>query len=241
MNLELLWGYREQLLSGAGLSFALALGSLVLALVFGIGACLGSLSGRRWLRWPANFYITVVRGIPDLVQLFLLYYGGQYLLNYLHEQRSWPQLEMTPFLTGVIAIGFISGAYMAEAFRGGFLAIPKGQVEAARAFGMGPGTIFWRIQRPQMLRYALPALGNNWLVLMKNTSLVSIIGLKDLVFVASSASRAMQRKDIYAAFWFYGAIAVFFLLLTSLSILLLRRLERRYGLGFNPTGVAHAG
>ncbi len=232
MTLDALLGYREQLLAGALISLELSLSSLAIALVLGLAACLAGRSPRPWLRWPANFYSTIVRGIPDLVQLFLLYYGSQYLLNYLTDHFNWPPMEMNPFITGIIAIGFIFGAYMTESFRGGFDAIPKGQIEAARAFAMKPATIFWKIQWPQMLRYALPSIGNNWLVLMKSTALVSIIGLKDLVFISNSAARAAQKTDIYASFWFYGLMALFFLLLTSVSILLLKLLERRYSLGF---------
>lgn len=230
--MNFLINYQERLLEGAWLSLQLALYSLFLALLIGIVVCLAKMSPNKVLRYPATVYTTVVRGIPDLVQLFLLYYGMQYVLNALAERYGWQRMEMTPFITGVIAIGFIFGAYMAESFRAGFLAIPKGQIEAGKAFGLSQWAIFWRISRPQMLRYALPSLGNNWLVLMKSTSLVSIIGLKDLVFIANSAARSVQSKDIYASFYFYGAIALFFLLLTSVSILLLNYLEKRFAVGF---------
>ena len=97
---------------------------------------------------------------------------------------------------------------------------------------MRPGTIFWRISRPQMLRYALPSIGNNWLVLMKSTALVSLIQLQDLVFIANTSARTAQKKDLFAGFWFYGAVAVFFLLLTTVSIVVLWWLKRRYSTGF---------
>ncbi|MDO4776002.1 MAG: ABC transporter permease subunit [Cardiobacteriaceae bacterium] len=225
--------YQDRLLEGAKLSVALALCSLAVSLVVGIVVCLAKMSKNPWLRLPATGYTTIVRGIPDLVQLFLLYYGGQYLLNALSKAYGWGRLDMNPFITGVLAIGMIFGAYMAESFRGGFLAIPKGQIEAARAYGMRPGTIFWRISRPQMLRYALPSIGNNWLVLMKSTALVSLIQLQDLVFIANTSARTAQKKDLFAGFWFYGAVAVFFLLLTTISIAVLWWLKRRYSTGFD--------
>ena len=128
------------------------------------------------------------------------------------------------------------GAYMAESFRGGFLAIPKGQIEAARAYGLSHKSIFWRISWPQMLRYALPSLGNNWLVLMKNTALVSIIGLQDIVRIANAAARSAQKKDLFAGFWFYGAMAAWFLLLTTVSIAILWWLRRRYSAGYQIEG-----
>ena len=174
--------------------------------------------------------------MPDLIQLFLIYYGGQYLLNALTTRLGWPHIDIDPLYTGIFVIGFVMGAYMAESFRGGFLAIPKGQIEAARAYGFPRRTIFWRISWPQMLRYSLPSLGNNWLVLMKNTALVSIIGLQDIVRIANAAARTAQKKDLYAGFWFYGAMAGYFLLLTTLSIAILWWLRRRYSVGFEVQG-----
>lgn len=229
---SVLSGYQDRLLEGAKLSVALALASLAVALVVGIVVCLCKMSKNPWLRLPATAYTTIVRGVPDLVQLFLIYYGGQYLLNAISQAAGWGRLDMNPFATGVIAIGFIYGAYMAESFRGGFQAIPKGQIEAARAYGMRPATIFWRISRPQMLRYALPSIGNNWLVLMKSTALVSLIQLQDLVFIANASARTAQKKDLFAGFWFYGAVAVFFLAMTTVSIVILRYFKRRYSAGF---------
>lgn len=233
-GLTLLANHQERLLQGAWLTFQLAVLSLLLALFLGIVACLAHYSPKRFWSNLALGYTTIVRGVPDLVQLFLLYYGGQILLNKITESFGFAPIEMTPFITGVLAIGFIFGAYMAESFRGGLQAIPKGQIEAARAFGMSERRIFWRITRPQMLRYALPSIGNNWLVLMKSTSLVSIIGLKDMVFVANVSARAAQRKDIFAGFWFYGAVAVFFLLLTSISLGILYYLQKRYSAHLAP-------
>ena len=230
--LAVLSGYQDRLLEGAILSVKLAFASLAVALLVGIVVCLCSMSKNPWLRVPATAYTTIVRGVPDLVQLFLLYYGGQYLLNALSATFGWGRLDMNPFITGVLAIGFIFDAYMSESFRGGFLAIPKGQIEAARAYGMSAKTIFWRISRPQMLRYALPSIGNNWLVLMKSTALVSLIQLQDLVFIANVSARTAQKKDLFAGFWFYGAVALFFLLMTTVSLIVLWWLKRRYSAGF---------
>lgn len=226
-GLTMVGNYQERLLDGAKLTVWLALSSLAVSLVVGMVVCAAKMSRQRVLRALATAYTTVVRGVPDLIQLFLLYYGGEYLLKKLGFAAT-----MSPFATGVLAIGFIFGAYMAESFRGGFLAIPRGQIEAARAYGMKPLTIFWRISRPQMLRYALPAIGNNWLVLMKSTALVSLIQLQDIVFIAKGAATTAQKKDIYAGFWFYGAVSLFFLLLTTLSVLALWWLKRRYSAGF---------
>lgn len=230
--MNVLQSYQERLWEGARLSFELSIYSLLLSLVLGMLICLAGRSPKRFWRYPAQVYTTVIRGVPDLVQLFLLYYGGQYFLNYLSQRYGWQNLEMTPFWTGVMALGVVFSAYMAEAFRGGFQSIPKGQIEAAQAYGFAPNAIFWRIALPQMLRYALPSLGNNWLVLMKNSSLVSIIGLKDLVAIANMSARSVQQRDVYAAFWFYAAVAAFFLVMTTVSIILLHYLQKHYDTGF---------
>lgn len=235
-GLSILLEYREVLLKGAFVTLELSLFGLLVSLAFGLLACLGKMSKNPWLRVPAYTYTTLVRGVPDLIQLFLIYYGGQYLLNALAEKLGWPHIDMNPLGTGIFVIGFVMGAYMAESFRGGFLAIPKGQIEAARAYGLSRKSIFWRISWPQMLRYALPSLGNNWLVLMKNTALVSIIGLQDIVRIANAAARSAQKKDLFAGFWFYGAMAAWFLILTTFSIAILWWLRRRYSAGYQIEG-----
>lgn len=227
-SLSLLYSYRGILLDGALVTIELSLLSLLLSLVIGIVVCMARLSGFRFLRWPAVFYTTVVRGIPDLVQLFLLYFGGQYLLNYIAYQMGWGSIDLEPFASGVLIIGFIFGAYMAETFRGAILAIPRGQIEAAVAYGLNKKTIFWRITWPQMMRYALPMLGNNWLVLMKSTALVSVINLHDLTGIAKTAANSTHQS-----FLFYSACAVGFLLFTTVSIWVLDILKRKYSLGFH--------
>lgn len=228
-NTSLLLGYEMNLLKGALLTVELALGGLVISLVLGVLLCLARLSKITPLRWFAKTYITLLRGIPDLVQLFLFYYGAEWLVNYFASQLGWGRVEFNPFITGTMIIGLMFGAYMAETLRGGINAIPKGQIEAARAYGLSGFTLFWRITRPLMLRYALPSLGNNWLVLLKTTALVSLIGLHDLVGLANLAA-----KSKHAPFLFYSAAALGFLILTTLSLLVLNWLKRRYSLGFAP-------
>lgn len=226
-QITLLLDYSGNLLGGALVTLELSLAGLALSLLIGILACMGRLSKMRILRWPATFYTTVVRGVPDLVQLFLFYYGGQFLLNVLAKKMGWGYVDMSPFVSGILTIGFIFGAYMAETFRGAILAIPHGQIEAARAYGLSSKTIFRRITWPLMMRYAIPGLGNNWLVLLKTTALVSIIGLQDLVGFANLAAKSTREP-----FLFFGAAAVGFLILTSISIAVLLWLKRRYSVGF---------
>lgn len=226
-QMTLLLDYSSNLLGGAMVTLELSLAGLALSLLIGIVACMGRLSKMRILRWPATFYTTVVRGVPDLVQLFLFYYGGQFLLNVFAKKMDWGYVDMSPFVSGILTIGFIFGAYMAETFRGAILAIPHGQIEAARAYGLSPKTIFRRITWPLMMRYAIPGLGNNWLVLLKTTALVSIIGLQDLVGFANLAAKSTREP-----FLFFGVAAAGFLVLTSISIAVLLWLKRRYSVGF---------
>ena len=238
-------GYEGALLEGAWVTLQVALLSLLLAVTLGLLGALAKLSPVRPARWLATFYTTVIRGIPDLVLMMLIFFGGQVLLNNSlyglnetlnewigggdpsHEWTSYlpDYIEISPFVAGIVTIGFIFGAYMAETFRGAILSVDKGELEAARAYGMRPWLVFRRVLFPQMMRHALPGLGNNWLVLLKTTALVSIIGLDDMVRKASLAAGATQLP-----FTFYMAVALIFLLFTTLSTSMLRWAERHYAI-----------
>ena len=184
------------------------------------------LSGSRAARWAADVYTTVIRGMPELVLMLLIFYGGQIAINKLAEAQGWDYIDIPPFLAGVLTIGFIFGAYLTETFRGAILAVPKGQAEAARAFAMPRMMVLRRIVLPQMVRHAIPGFANNWLIMIKASALVSIIGLDDMVHRAGLAAATTR-----APFTFYMAVALIYLLLTSVSIFALSRLEARYSLG----------
>ena len=117
-------------------------------------------------------YTTIIRGIPDLVLMLLIYYGLQIALNQFTDLMGWEQIDIDPMAAGIITIGFIYGAYFTETFRGAFLSVPKGQTEAATAYGMTSSQVFRRVLFPLMMRFALPAIGNNWQVILKATALV---------------------------------------------------------------------
>jgi arginine/ornithine transport system permease protein len=177
-------------------------------------------------------YSTLVRGIPDLVLMLLIFYGGQIGLNWVLESIGIDDgLEIDPFVSGVLTIGFIYGAYMTETFRGAILAIPPGQMEAGRAYGMGAVQIFVRITLPQMVRLALPGFTNNWLVLMKATALVSLLGLQDMTYLAKQAGAAARGEIANAPLLFFAFTALIYLVFTSVSLVLLRLLEKKYALG----------
>lgn len=224
-------GYGPELLTGAVVTIELAFLSLALALTLGLIGASSKLSGNRVARGIATFYTTVVRGIPDLVMMLLFYYGGQVAVNALSDYL-WEAYEIDfffqfdPFISGVVTIGLIFGAYMTETFRGAFLAVEKGQIEAAQAYGFSRWHTFRRIIFPQMLRHALPGIGNNWQVLLKTTALVSIIGLTDMVRVAEEAAKAERMP-----FHFFVPVAAVYLALTAGSELFIKWLDKRANAG----------
>jgi arginine/ornithine transport system permease protein len=220
-------GYYLGILQGSLISVAVALTSLALAVVLGLLTAAARLSKHRPSVLIATCYATVMRGIPELVLMLLVFYGGTMGLNHLLQMMgSTASVDINPFVAGVLTLGMVYGAYMSETFRGAILAIPAGQAEAAQAFGMGRQQIFMRIILPQMVRYALPGFSNNWLVLIKATALVSLIGLHDMTYLAKQASAATRQPFIFLLF-----TGMLFLLFTSLSLWALRKLNHRYSLG----------
>ncbi|NKC15397.1 MAG: ABC transporter permease subunit [Gammaproteobacteria bacterium] len=222
-----MFAYRGLLWDGTVTTVQLGLASLLLALTLGLLGAWAKLSGAKLAVMLADAYTTLVRGIPDLVLMLLIYYGGQKLINDLGEWTGlWDFVLVSQFVAGFGTIGFIFGAYMTETFRGAILAIPRGQIEAGIACGMPGALIFRHIIWPQMVRYALPGFTNNWLVLIKTTALVSIIGLQDLVYNALTAGRSTRQL-----FTFMFAVLVIYLILTALSELGLKWLDKRYSAG----------
>ena len=205
----------------------LALGSLILSVMLGLIGASAKLSNSRIARGLATAYTTLVRGVPDLVLMMLVFYGGQHLVNDLGSATGWwVYVEINQFIAGIVSIGFVFGAYMTETFRGAILAIPRGQIEAGISCGMTTLTIFRRITCPQMVRHALPGFANNWLVLVKATALVSVIGLHDLVWNAFTAGRSVREP-----FTFMFVVLVIYLVLTAISDVGLRWIDRRYSAG----------
>lgn len=224
--MNLLQGYGTSLLVGASLTLGVAVASLAIALALGLAGALAKLSRWRVLRWLAMAYTTLIRSVPDLVMMLLVFYGGQTLVNQLGERMGWDYVDINPFVAGVLTIGFIFGAYLTEVLRGAFLAVPAGQREAAQAYGMTGWQVLTRVVGPQMLRHALPGLSNNWLVMIKSTSIVSVIGLSDLMSRAAQAAGSTREP-----FVFYGAVALLYLAFTSVSELGFAWLQRRLAVG----------
>ncbi|WP_295636315.1 ABC transporter permease [uncultured Methylibium sp.] len=223
----MLHGYGPSLLQGTLLTLAVALASLAIAMLLGLAGASARLSRSRVLQGLALAYTTVIRGVPDLVLMLLVFYGGQLAVNEMAARLGHEgYVDVNPFVAGVLTIGFVFGAYLSETFRGAFLAVPAGQREAGLAYGMSRQQVLRRILLPQMLRHALPALGNNWLVLVKSTAIVSVIGLADMMQRAGQAAGATREP-----FVFYAAAAAIYLAITSVSELGFKLLQRRLSVG----------
>jgi histidine transport system permease protein len=221
-----LQGYGPVLLAGTSQTIQLALLSLLVSFVLGLIGAGAKLSSNRIISGIATGYTTLIRGVPDLVLMLLIFFSMQIWLNDLTDWLNVDDININPFFAGVLTIGFIYGAYFTETFRGAFLAVPRGQIEAGTAFGMSRWQIFRRILFPQMMRFALPGIGNNWQVLVKATALVSIIGLADVVKAAEDAG-----KGTLQLFLFTLIAAAIYLAITTVSNFVLIWLERRYSMG----------
>ena len=216
-----LQGYGWMLWQGLELTIMVGLGAMALAMGLGLLGAWAKLSRVGPARWAAGTYTTVVRGVPELVLILLVYYGVPTLVQDIAERAGHDiRVDVNPFLAGVVTIGFIYGAFATEVFRGAFLVVPRGQIEAARAHGMGRALAFRRIVMPQMWRFALPGLGNVWLVLIKATALISVIQLEELVRNAQIAAGATRMP-----FTFFFVVSLFFLGITVVSMVVLWRAE----------------
>ncbi|MEE1866232.1 MULTISPECIES: ABC transporter permease [Pseudomonas] len=226
MNIDL-YGFGPALLAGTLMTVKLALSALCLGLVLGLLGALAKTSPYKPLQWLGGFYSTLVRGVPELLWVLLIYFGTVSMMNQLGEALNIPGLELSAFSAGVIALGLCFGAYATEVFRGAILAIPKGHREAGLALGLSKGRIFSKLILPQMWRIALPGLGNLFMILMKDTALVSVIGLEEIMRHSQIAVTVSKQP-----FTFYMVAAIIYLALTVLAMTGMHFLEKRAARGF---------
>ena len=222
-----LWNFSDHLLLGAVVTLKAAAGGMLLAITIGLVGALGRLSGIAAISFAVRGYIVLFRSIPEVIVVLALYFGGSMLWSrFLNAIGYTGYHELDPLIGGIVALGLTFGAYATEIFRGAILAIPKGEIEAARAFGMKRHQRFWRIIWPQMGRFALPGLGNLFLVLIKDTSLLSVIAVQEVM-------RETRIAIGYTAqpFTFYMAAAFLYLAMTTIALYGLRALERRASIG----------
>ncbi len=226
-----LHGYGDQLMWGALMTLRVAFGALALGLLLGLLGAIAKLSSSAVARSVAGFYTTVVRGLPELLVVLIVYFGSSSALSAIAGWFGDEQfVELSPYFAGVIALGLTFGAYATEVFRGAIQAIPDGQGEAARALGMHRWYVFRFVTLPQVWRIALPGLGNLFLVLLKDTSLISIIGLNELMRATKFAVGFTKEP-----FTFYFTAALIYLLLTIISMIVLGKAEKRSRRGTEET------
>jgi len=222
-----LHGFGAQLAAGTALTVELALASAAFGLLVGLGMAALKLSKSCGARIIADTYSTIFRGVPELIIVLIVYFGASIVLTSIAEAFGGEEpIELHPFIAGTLALGLAFGAYASEVFRGALQAVPPGQVEAARAYGMSRWLAFRRVVLPQVWRFALPGLGNIFLVLLKDTSLVSVIGLEEIMRKTAIAVGFTKEP-----FTFYLAAAVIYLLMTIVSMIGLQLLERHASRG----------
>lgn len=215
-------GWGGVLLRGLRASIEIAAGGFGLGVLIGFGGAVGKLYGGPVARDLLGVYTTIVRAVPELVLIVLLYYAGTDALNSAFSALGLASVDISGFVAGVLVIGFVQGAYATEVLRGAIQAVPSGQVEAGRCFGMPGRTVFRRITVPAMLPHALPGLSNLWLVTTKDTALLAVVGFSELTLVTRQAAGGTK-----AYFLFYCAAGLLYLGVTLLSNLGLRALSFR--------------
>lgn len=216
-------GWGDDLASGFYVTASLALCTLPLGLLVGFFIALAKQSDERFLRSAADIYTTLFRGLPELLTLFIIYYGLPIVLGQaLAPLGSGGTLEINPFVAGMVAIGVVFSAYCSEVLLSAFKAIPAGQYEGGYAIGLTRGQTMRLVILPQLVRIALPGLGNLWMTLLKDTALVSAIGLPDILRQANIAAKVTKEP-----FLFYGMACLMFLVLAILSSFVFNRIEAK--------------
>ena len=221
-------GWGAQLVAGTIITVEIAAASFVVGLVFGLLGAWAKLAGPRPVRALGNAYTTVVRGVPDILIILFVYYGGTTALRGLIGLVvPGVEVEIDAFAAAVASLGFVCGAYATELFRASIQAVPPGQIEAAKSLALPPAVMFFKVVLPQAIRFALPALGNLWVVVLKDSALISVVGMRDLLGIAATGAATTRQP-----FTFYAVVALIFLALTIVSVGVFQLAERAYGRGF---------
>ena len=215
-------GWGMNLLRGLGKSLQIAIGAFGFGLVIGLFGAYGKLYGGPVIRDLLAIYTTVVRAVPELVLILILYFVGTDLINRASEALGYGRVEISGVAAGIWVLGVVQGAYSTEVLRGDILAVPQGQIEAARAFGMPPVMLMRRVTIPAMLSFALPGLANLWLIATKDTALLAVVGFSELTLETRQAASSTR-----AYFTFFLAAGALYLMVTLMSSMLFQLLERR--------------
>lgn len=218
-------GWGDQIAAGVLATVSLALATLPFGLAAGFAVALGKQSEERSLRLASNIYTTLFRGLPELLTLFLVYYGAQIgVQQALRLLGFTATIEINAFVAGMVALGAVFSSYASEVFLSAFRAIPRGQYESGYAIGLTKGQTMRLVILPQLVRIALPGLSNLWLILLKDTALVSVIGLSDIMRQTGIAARVTKE-----AFLFFGVACLLYLVLAILSSFAFAAVERWAG------------
>jgi len=221
-------GWGDELFYATLMTVAVSITAMLIGFLFAAVFTPLKLSKYKSLNLIGNFYTTVIRGVPELLVIYLFFFGGSSAIMYVASIFGYFEyIEINAFTTGSLAIGIISGAYSTEVFRGAIQSIDKGQFEAAKVLGVSKFGQFYKIIMPQMLRLAIPNLSNVWQITLKDTSLISVTGLVEIMrqsYVAAGSTRD--------PLFFYSVAALLYLFLTFISMKLINRLELKYSKGY---------
>ena len=221
-------GWGDELLIATLMTIAVSITAMIIGFLFALIFTPLKLSKSKFLNLIGNCYTTVIRGVPELLVIYLFFFGGSGAVMYVASIFGYNEyIEINAFITGSFAIGIISGAYSTEVFRGAIQSIDKGQFEASKVLGLKKPVHFFKVIMPQMLRLAIPNLSNVWQITLKDTSLISVTGLVEIM--RQSYIAAGSTRD---PLFFYSFAAVLYLLLTFLSMKLINKLEIRYSRGY---------
>jgi len=221
-------GWGDELFIATLMTIAVSISAMLIGFLFALIFTPLKLSKYKILNLIGNFYTTVIRGVPELLVIYLFFFGGSGAVMYVASIFGYFEyIEINAFITGSFAIGIISGAYSTEVFRGAIQSIDKGQFEASKVLGFNKYIHFFKVIMPQMLRLALPNLSNVWQITLKDTSLISVTGLVEIMRQSYIAAGSTRDPLL-----FYSFAAVLYLLLTFISMKFLNRLEKNYSRGF---------
>ena len=221
-------GWGDELFYATLMTIAVSITAMIIGFSFAAIFTPLKLSNNKLLNFIANSYTTVIRGVPELLVIYLFFFGGTGAVMYVASIFGYNEyIEINAFITGAFAIGIISGAYSTEVFRGAVQSIDKGQFEAAKVLGLSKFAQFFKIILPQVLRLAIPNLSNVWQITLKDTSLISVTGLVEIM--RQSYIAAGSTRD---PLFFYSFAAVLYLFLTFLSMKLFNKLETHYSKGY---------
>ena len=221
-------GWGDELLIATLMTLAVSITAMFIGFVFALIFTPLKLSKNKFLNLIANFYTTVIRGVPELLVIYLFFFGGSSAIMFVASIFGYNDyIEINAFLTGAFSIGIISGAYSTEVFRGAIQSIDKGQFEASNVLGFNKVTRFFKVILPQMLRLSIPNLSNVWQITLKDTSLISVTGLVEIMRQSYIAAGSTRDPLL-----FYTVAAVLYLMLTFLSMKFINKMEIKYNRGY---------